>query len=295
MRDMLPYLCVYGMLLPMILVAFAFYGSLLTPRWPRALRLVQVVVLVQMVLIVPEDHTRLTSGFVGLMPLIFYAGDLRYRLLICSVLLTTVKAAEMIAVSLWMLLAGGASSQSVASSWAHYPAHVTSALFAAAVMALLLWAFERQIGIVREHLGGRVLSIVGLLAAQSAMLYALGDSLMRDSPADAPLFWAASALCLLCVAADIGMFRVAGRLRARETELRRARELGAAVDELARRASLEMEAEAETAMLRHDARNHVQVLRSLIEGKDEGEARDYARSLAATWGAGEKGGGGRRA
>ena len=289
MYDMVPYLCVYSTLLPMILVSFVFYGRLLTPRWPRFLLLVQVLVLVQMVLVVPEDHTRLTSGFVGLMPLIFYMEDLRYRLLICSVLLTTVKAAEMTSVSLWMLLTGGASSQSVAASWAHYPEHLISALFATAVMALLLWAFERQIGVVREYLGARVMSIVGLLAAQSAMLYALGNSIMRDSPADAPLFWLASVLCLLCVAADIGVFRVAGRLRAREEELRRAHELSAVVDELARRASLEMEAEAETAMLRHDARNHVQVLRSLIEGGDEGEARDYARSLAAAWDLGEKG------
>lgn len=90
------------------------------------------------------------------------------------------------------------------------------------------------------------------------------------------------------------MFRMAGRLRVREEELRRARELGEEVDLLAGRAQRELEAMSETAMLRHDARNHLQVLRSLLEGDGaEGrvaEAAEYARTLARAWSSGEKDG-----
>lgn len=208
--------CVCGALVPMLLVAYAFLGRTLTPRRPRVLRVVQMLLVLLMVLVVGPEHTRVISIFAGaVLPLVLYAGDLRDRLLVAALLLTSVRTAEMTGTSAWMLLTGGASAQSIAASWANYPAHVASALFAALVMALLLWAFARQ--------------------------------------------------------------------------------LGAAVDELADRARREMEAVSEVAMLRHDVRNHLQVLRSLVEGGDEDEAIEYARTLAQVWRSGEKDGGGRDA
>lgn len=291
--QMVQSVCVCSALVPMILVAYAFLDHALAPRWPRVLRVVQVAVVLQMVLVPGELHTRITSMLMGTaFPMIFYAGDLRGRLLTTSLLLVSIRTSEMMGVSAWMFLTGDASSQSIVASWANYPAHVASSLFAAAVLGALLWAFARQLESVRARLRGRVMALVGFLAAQAAALLFLGNAVMRDSPANAPLFWATAAVCLLCVLADIEAFRVAGRLREREEGLRRARELGAAVDELAERARREMEAMSQTAMLRHDARNHVQVLRALIDGGDEAEALEYARELARSWRSGEKDGDG---
>lgn len=288
--------CVCGALVPMLLVAYAFLGRTLTPRWPRVLRVVQMLLVLLMVLVVGPEHTRVISIFAGaVLPLVLYAGDLRDRLLVAALLLTSVRTAEMTATSAWMLLTGGASAQSIAASWANYPAHVASALFAALVMALLLWAFARQLSAVRAGLHGRVMALVGLLAVQSASLLVLGNAILRDAPAEPRLYPMASAVCLLCVLADVELLRVAGRLRVREEELARARQLGAAVDELADRARREMEAVSEVAMLRHDVRNHLQVLRSLVECGDEDEAIEYARTLAQAWRSGEKDGGGRDA
>lgn len=288
--------CVCGALVPMLLVAYAFLGRTLTPRWPRVLRVVQMLLVLLMVLVVGPEHTRVISIFAGaVLPLVLYAGDLRDRLLVAALLLTSVRTAEMTATSAWMLLTGGASAQSIAASWANYPAHMASALFAALVMALLLWAFARQLSAVRAGLHGRVMALVGLLAVQSASLLVLGNAILRDAPAEPRLYPMASAVCLLCVLADVELLRVAGRLRVREEELARARQLGAAVDELADRARREMEAVSEVAMLRHDVRNHLQVLRSLVEGGDEDEAIEYARTLAQAWRSGEKDGGGRDA
>lgn len=288
--------CVCGALVPMLLVAYAFLGRTLTPRWPRVLRVVQMLLVLLMVLVVGPEHARVISIFAGaVLPLVLYAGDLRDRLLVAALLLTSVRTAEMTATSAWMLLTGGASAQSIAASWANYPAHMASALFAALVMALLLWAFARQLGAVRAGLHGRVMALVGLLAVQSASLLVLGNAILRDAPAEPRLYPMASAVCLLCVLADVELLRVAGRLRVREEELARARQLGAAVDELADRARREMEAVSEVAMLRHDVRNHLQVLRSLVEGGDEDEAIEYARTLAQVWRSGEKDGGGRDA
>ena len=288
--------CVCGALVPMLLVAYAFLGRTLAPRWPRVLRVVQMLLVLLMVLFVGPEHTRVISIFAGaVLPLVLYAGDLRDRLLVAALLLTSVRTAEMTGTSAWMLLTGGASAQSIAASWANYPAHVASALFAALVMALLLWAFTRQLGAVRAGLHGRVMALVGLLAVQSASLLVLGNAILRDAPAEPRLYPMASAVCLLCVLADVELLRVAGRLRVREEELARARQLGAAVDEHADRARREMEAVSEVAMLRHDVRNHLQVLRSLVEGGDEDEAIEYARTLAQVWRSGEKDGGGRDA
>lgn len=288
--------CVCGALVPMLLVAYAFLGRTLAPRWPRVLRVVQMLLVLLMVLVVGPEHTRVISIFAGaVLPLVLYAGDLRDRLLVAALLLTSVRTAEMTGTSAWMLLTRGASAQSIAASWANYPAHVASALFAALVMALLLWAFARQLGAVRAGLHGRVMALVGLLAVQSASLLVLGNAILRDAPAEPRLYPMASTVCLLCVLADVELLRVAGRLRVREEELARARQLGAAVDELADRARREMEAVSEVAMLRHDVRNHLQVLRSLVEGGDEDEAIEYARTLAQVWRSGEKDGGGRDA
>lgn len=288
--------CVCGALVPMLLVAYAFLGRTLAPRWPRVLRVVQTLLVLLMVLFVGPEHTRVISIFAGaVLPLVLYAGDLRDRLLVAALLLTSVRTAEMTGTSAWMLLTGGASAQSIAASWANYPAHVASALFAALVMALLLWAFARQLSAVRAGLHGRVMALVGLLAVQSASLLVLGNAILRDAPAEPRLYPMASAVCLLCVLADVELLRVAGRLRVREEELARARQLGAAVDELADRARREMEAVSEVAMLRHDVRNHLQVLRSLVECGDEDEAIEYARTLAQAWRSGEKDGGGRDA
>lgn len=288
--------CVCGALVPMLLVAYAFLGRTLTPRRPRVLRVVQMLLVLLMVLVVGPEHTRVISIFAGaVLPLVLYAGDLRDRLLVAALLLTSVRTAEMTGTSAWMLLTRGASAQSIAASWANYPAHMASALFAALVMALLLWAFARQLGAVRAGLHGRVMALVGLLAVQSASLLVLGNAILRDAPAEPRLYPMASAVCLLCVLADVELLRVAGRLRVREEELARARQLGAAVDELADRARREMEAVSEVAMLRHDVRNHLQVLRSLVEGGDEDEAIEYARTLAQVWRSGEKDGGGRDA
>ena len=217
--------CVCGVLVPMLLVAYAFLDHILTPRWPRVLSVVQVVLVLQMVLVVGAAHTRVTSIVASVaLPVLLYADDLRDRVLAASLLLISVRAAEMVGTSVWMLLTGGAAAQSVAASWASYPAHVASSLLA-----------------------------------------------------------------------DVEMFRMMGRLRVREGELARARELGLAVNELADRARREMEALSEAAMLRHDVRNHLQVLCTLVERGDEAEATGYARGLVRAWGPGGRGDGDRGA
>ena len=274
-------------LVPMLLVAYAFLGSVLTPRWSRILLGVQALLVILMILLPGPAHTCVISIFASVvLPVAFYADDLRARLLAAALLLVSVRTAEMVGSSVWMLATGGASAQSIASSWANYPAHAASALFAALVMGLLLWVFARQFALVRAALHGHVMTLVAFLVVQSAALLVLGNAILRDAPDNAGLICSAAFVCLLCVIVDAGMLRVAGRLRVRDEELRRARELGHEIEELARRAQREMDAMSQTAMLRHDVRNHLQVLRSLLE-EDDAEATEYVRSLARAWASGK--------
>lgn len=274
---------VYAAFLPQLLIAYAFLDRALTPRWGAALRVTQAVVAVLLVLPVGDTSTVGTALFVGVaMPLVFYKDDVRFRLLVAALLTVVTSVSEFSGIAFWMIATGRAESNSVVESLAHYPAHVASSLLCAAVSALALWVFLRQLAVARARLHGRELTLVGFLVLQAASINLFGKAIMLGLPDDAPLFWGAAALGLLCLAADVEVLRAVGRLRLRELEARRVARMSRAVEELSAGAMREMGALEEVAMLRHDARNHLQVLTSLIERGQRGEAASYARALSAT-------------
>lgn len=274
---------VYAAFLPQLLIAYAFLDRALTPRWGAALRVTQAAVAALLVLPVGDTSTVGTALFVGVaMPLVFYKDDVRFRLLVTALLTVVTSVSEFSGIAFWMIATGRAESNSVAESLAHYPAHVASSLLCAAVSALALWVFLRQLAVVRARLHGRELTLVGFLVLQAASINLFGKAIMLGLPDDAPLFWGAAVLGLLCLAADVEVLRAVGRLRLRELEVRRVARMSRAVEELSAGARREMGALEEVAMLRHDARNHLQVLTSLIERGQRGEAASYARALSAT-------------
>lgn len=274
---------VYAAFLPQLLIAYAFLDRALTPRWGVALRVTQVAVAALLVLPVGDTSTVGTALFVGVaMPLVFYKDDVRFRLLVAALLTVVTSVSEFSGIAVWMVATGWAESNSVVESLAHYPAHVASSLFCAAVSSLALWVFLRQLAVVWARLHGRELTLVGFLVLQAASINLFGKAIMLGSPDDAPLFWGAAVLGLLCLAADVEVLRAVGRLRLRELEARRVARMSWAVEELSAGARREMGALEEVAMLRHDARNHLQVLTSLIERGQRGEAVSYARALSAT-------------
>lgn len=274
---------VYAAFLPQLLIAYAFLDRALTPRWGAALRVTQAAVAVLLVLPVGDTSTVGTALFVGVaMPLVFYKDDVRFRLLVAAQLTVVTSVSEFSGIAFWMIATGRAESNSVVESLAHYPAHVASSLLCAAVSALALWVFLRQLAVVRARLHGRELTLVGFLVLQAASINLFGKAIMLGLPDDAPLFWGAAVLGLLCLAADVEVLRAVGRLRLRELEARRVARMSRAVEELSAGARREMDALEEVAMLRHDARNHLQVLTSLIERGQRGEAASYARALSAT-------------
>lgn len=274
---------VYAAFLPQLLIAYAFLDRALTPRWGAALRVTQAAVAVLLVLPVGDTSTVGTALFVGVaMPLVFYKDDVRFRLLVAALLTVVTSVSEFSGIAFWMIATGRAESNSVVESLAHYPAHVASSLLCAAVSALALWVFLRQLAVVRARLHGRELTLVGFLVLQAASINLFGKAIMLGLPDDAPLFWGAAVLGLLCLAADVEVLRAVGRLRLRELEARRVARMSRAVEELSAGARREMGALEEVAMLRHDARNHLQVLTTLIERGQRGEAASYARALSAT-------------
>ena len=274
---------VYAAFLPQLLIAYAFLDRALTPRWGAALRVTQVAVAALLVLPVGDTSTVGTALFVGVaMPLVFYKDDVRFRLLVAALLTVVTSVSEFSGIAVWMVATGWAESNSVVESLAHYPAHVASSLLCAAVSALALWVFLRQLAVVRARLHGRELTLGGFLVLQAASINLFGQAIMLGLPDDAPLFWGAAVLGLLCLAADVEVLRAVGRLRLRELEARRVARMSRAVEELSAGVMREMGALEEVAMLRHDARNHLQVLTSLIERGQRGEAASYARALSAT-------------
>ena len=160
---------VYAAFLPQLLIAYAFLDRALTPRWGAALRVTQAAVAVLLVLPVGDTSTVGTALFVGVaMPLVFYKDDVRFRLLVAALLTVVTSVSEFSGIAFWMIATGRAESNSVVESLAHYPAHVASSLLCAAVSALALWVFLRQLAVVRARLHGRELTLVGFLVLQAA-------------------------------------------------------------------------------------------------------------------------------
>lgn len=284
MSELIGFVRVYAAFLPQLVAAYVFLERTLTPRWPVALRVAQVAAAVLMVLPVGDTTTTGTVLFVGVvMPLLFYGDDIRMRLLVTSLLVTVTQASSLAGIALWMIAAGGAESSSVAASLAHYPAHVVSSLLSAAVSALVLWAFQRQLSSVRAGIRGHEARLVAFLLMQALSLDQLGRGIMFHSPSDAPLFWGAATLGVAFLAADVEALRAMGRLRVREAEERRVERMSRAVEELSAGMQREVDALAEVSMLRHDIRNHLQVLETLVDQGESSEAAAYARTLAAGW------------
>lgn len=165
------FLAVYVPFLPQLIIAYVFVGHTLAPRWPAALYVFQTVVALEMVLPLGDTTTISALVLAGVvMPLVFYADELRIRLLVVSLLVTATSASELVGVALWMVATGGAESASVASSLAHYPAHVASSLLSAGVSALVLWAFRRQLPAVRPRIHGHEMRLVAFLVLQALSL-----------------------------------------------------------------------------------------------------------------------------
>ena len=90
----------------------------------------------------------------------------------------------------------------------------------------------------------------------------------------------------LCVIADSLALRSFGLLRKREEDRLRLERVQQSIAELEAHCVEELAALGECAMLRHDLRNHEQVIAALVNQGKLGEASTYARGLADEWNSG---------
>lgn len=274
------YALVYAAFLPLLAASYWFLDRVLVPRSRLVVRAAQVAVALFSLIPVGDSTTVVTNVVICLvMPFALYRGGLRDRALVSMLSASAATTAELMGLSVWMLLTGGLPTVSWEVSWAHYPAHAASSLLSAAVLLVVLVAFSRQLGYARETLTGHV-PLIALLGTQSVSLFVLSRAAMVEASSDASLYWSLTILCALCLVADVEVFRAAGRLRVLQDEGRRAAELSRSLDELSERTREEIGALTEAAIVRHDARNNLALVRSLVERGELGEAAQLARGLA---------------
>ena len=279
--KLLAYLLVYAPFVPMALVACVFIEHVLTPRNVVLLRVLQAAALLEMVTPLGDDTTLLAIVILGVvLPLTCYKGRREERALVSALVVTAVAVSEILAISFWKIVSDGASIGSVATSWEHYPAHVASSLLGAVVLGVVLRAFFRQLPDVLACLRERRWALPAFLVTQSVALITLSVAIVLGTAGSSSLVWACSGLCALSLVADVEVFRAAGRLRVRQEDLRRARLYEQYVERIAVRTRDEVDAMAEVAMLRHDLRSHVAVLRALLASGEVCEAQRYAREVA---------------
>lgn len=258
-------------------------SRLLPLRRPRLLYAGELCCFFALIFLVPTDATGWKSlvsaiAFFAL-PVACYEGSFFTRALGAGVGALLSVAGELAGVLVWMLLTGLAVMDFEALAL-HPVAFAVAVLLEAAFIAASGRALASPLRAFARMEGTFAHGFAQLVALQGLVLFSLVYFLL-DSFAGAPWAWA-SAIVLVGVltVGDVYLYKASRRASAEEAERRRAEALGAEL-ELCLSSYEELVADATaSARLRHDARNHLQVLRALMDKGDEKAALSYARELA---------------
>lgn len=268
---------------PVSLVIGYFFTRLLDMRHPGAF-MAAVAASAFALNLVRSDFTpavKLASGFVFdvALPIALSRGPLSRRVLTVFLVQIAVAADEIVGTAVWLLLAD-APSADYSAARDHFGVFVFMHVVHMVVLVALLMLLESALRRKGRALDGVPLRLfAGLPATQFALMIAavfLGFYCFNDS------FWyyaACSALMVLFLAVDVLFLRALRAHAAAQAEKARL----AAVEERLRsyyaHCARTVESAERVAKFRHDARNQLQVVRSLAERGEAGAARDHALAL----------------
>lgn len=289
MASMTSYLPVTASFLPYLLVTFAFFESALSPRgsvWLRAAQLTLFFAILLMPPTVPWHWTQFL--LIAAIVIAGYKDSPSRKVLASSLLLVGHLFGEVVAVFFWLFLTGGAATASVETSMAKYGAHLLSCLIGACFSLFATRMFAQQLKHLDEHLNSNELWLSGAVVMQSSTFLFLRSTYFDSSPQSTVLLWFSMLGYALCVVADSMALHSFGLLRKREEDRQRLERAQKSLDELEAHCAEELAALGECAMLRHDLRNHEQVMAALIDQGKLEDASAYARGLVDEWSSGGK-------
>lgn len=284
MTSMASYLPITASFLPYLLVAYAFFESALKPRggaWLRAAQLALFLAILLMPPTVPWHWAQFL--LIATIVITGYQDTPSRKVLASSLLLVGHLFGEVVAVFFWLFLTGGAATASVETSMAMYGSHLLSCLIGACFSLFATRMLAQQLKHLDEHLRRNEFWLSGAVVMQSSTFLFLRSTYFDSSPQSTTLLWFSMLGYALCVIADSLALRSFGLLRKREEDRLRLERVQQSIAELEAHCAEELAALGECAMLRHDLRNHEQVIVVLINQGRLEEASAYARGLVDEW------------
>lgn len=284
MTSMASYLPITASFLPYLLVAYAFFESALKPRggaWPRAAQLALFLAILLMPPTVPWHWAQFL--LIATIVITGYQDTPSRKVLASSLLLVGHLFGEVVAVFFWLFLTGGAATASVKTSMAMYGSHLLSCLIGACFSLFATRMLAQQLKHLDEHLRRNEFWLSGAVVMQSSTFLFLRSTYFDSSPQSTTLLWFSMLGYALCVIADSLALRSFGLLRKREEDRLRLERVQQSIAGLEAHCAEELAALGECAMLRHDLRNHEQVIAVLINQGRLEEASAYARGLVDEW------------
>lgn len=284
MTSMASYLPITASFLPYLLVAYAFFESALKPRggaWLRAAQLALFLAILLMPPTVPWHWAQFL--LIATIVITGYQDTPSRKVLASSLLLVGHLFGEVVAVFFWLFLTGGAATASVETSMAMYGSHLLSCLIGACFSLLATRMLAQQLKHLDEHLRRNEFWLSGAVVMQSSTFLFLRSTYFDSSPQSTTLLWFSMLGYALCVIADSLALRSFSLLRKREEDRLRLERVQQSIAELEAHCAEELAALGECAMLRHDLRNHEQVIVVLINQGRLEEASAYARGLVDEW------------
>ena len=284
MTSMASYLPITASFLPYLLVAYAFFESALEPRggaWLRAAQLALFLAILLMPPTVPWHWAQFL--LIATIVITGYQDTPSRKVLASSLLLVGHLFGEVVAVFFWLFLTGGAATASVKTSMAMYGSHLLSCLIGACFSLFATRMLAQQLKHLDEHLRRNEFWLSGAVVMQSSTFLFLRSTYFDSSPQSTTLLWFSMLGYALCVIADSLALRSFGLLRKREEDRLRLERVQQSIAGLEAHCAEELAALGECAMLRHDLRNHEQVIAVLINQGRLEEASAYARGLVDEW------------
>ncbi len=284
MTSMASYLPITASFLPYLLVAYAFFESALKPRggaWLRAAQLALFLAILLMPPTVPWHWAQFL--LIATIVITGYQDTPSRKVLASSLLLVGHLFGEVVAVFFWLFLTGGAATASVETSMAMYGSHLLSCLIGACFSLLATRMLAQQLKHLDKHLRRNEFWLSGAVVMQSSTFLFLRSTYFDSSPQSTTLLWFSMLGYALCVIADSLALRSFGLLRKREEDRLRLERVQQSIAELEAHCAEELAALGECAMLRHDLRNHEQVIAVLINQGRLEEASAYAHGLVDEW------------
>lgn len=284
MTSMASYLPITTSFLPYLLVAYAFFESALKPRGGAWLRAAQLVLFLAILLIPPTVPWNWAQFLlIATIVITGYQDTPSRKVLASSLLMVGHLFGEVVAVFFWLFLTGGAATASVETSMAMYGSHLLSCLIGACFSLFATRMLAQQLKHLDEHLRRNEFWLSGAVVMQSSTFLFLRSTYFDSSPQSTTLLWFSMLGYALCVIADSLALRSFGLLRKREEDRLRLELVQQSIAELEAHCAEELAALGECAMLRHDLRNHEQVIAVLINQGRLEEASAYARGLIDEW------------